>query len=213
MRRPLWIFQSRLALQGLPVLSTSDNPLLILASRSPRRKELLQEAGYHFEVVPPGDAAEGGVIAGETSVDMVARLARQKAADVVGRVAQGVVLACDTIAECDGRILGKPVDRAHARRMLELLRGREHRVLSGMCLWPAPDGTPSVRVAVSKLFMDPLGDADVQDYIDSGAWEGKAGAFGYQDRLGWIHILSGSESNVVGLPLELLSEMLATLRT
>jgi septum formation protein len=73
------------------------------------------------------------------------------------------------------------------------------------------DNPPLIRVAVSKLRMDKLSDAQLDEYIASGQWEGKAGAFGYQDRLGWVHIVEGSESNVVGLPMELLGEMLAEL--
>jgi septum formation protein len=92
--------------------------------------------------------------------------------------------------------------------MLHALRGREHRVLSGLCLWKVPGGEPRVRVAVTRLRLDPLADAEIDDYLASGAWRGKAGAFGYQDRLGWVHVLEGSHSNVVGLPLELLREML-----
>ena len=70
------------------------------------------------------------------------------------------------------------------------------------------EGAPLIRVAVTKLRMDPLTDAQLDEYLASGQWEGKAGAFGYQDRLGWVHIVEGSESNVVGLPMELLAEML-----
>jgi septum formation protein len=93
--------------------------------------------------------------------------------------------------------------------MLELLRGREHHVYSGVCLWRRPDDTTLVEVAVTRLRMDPFSDAQLEDYLQSGLWEGKAGAFGYQDRHGWLHIEEGSESNVVGLPLELVQEMLA----
>jgi septum formation protein len=182
---------------------------LILASRSPRRQELLQEAGYAFEVVPPSESAECGVCSGETPVELVARLAHQKAADVVRRIDCGLVLACDTVAECEGQILGKPVDEAHARQMLTLLSGRLHRVFSGVCLWEVPDGAPRVRVALTTLRMDPLGPNQLDEYLASGQWEGKAGAFGYQDRLGWVHIVEGSETNVVGLPMELLGEMVA----
>jgi septum formation protein len=92
--------------------------------------------------------------------------------------------------------------------MLRALRGNAHRVFSGLCLWQIPDGEPKVRVAVTHLFMDPLSDAAIEEYLASGDWEGKAGAFGYQDRLGWVRVTEGSESNVVGLPLELLAEML-----
>jgi septum formation protein len=184
---------------------------LVLASSSPRRQELLREAGYAFEVIPPDPQAECGVCSGESPPELVARLAWQKAADVAARITQGVVLGCDTVAECQGQILGKPDDEAHARRMLELLRGREHRVYSGLCVWPVP-GRPEVRVAATVLRMAALGDPQIDEYLDSGLWEGKAGAFGYQDRLGWLDVVSGSESNVVGLPLELLTEMLAHCR-
>jgi septum formation protein len=182
---------------------------LILASRSPRRRELLTEAGYAFEVIPAAQTAECGVCSGENPEQMVARLARQKAADVAGRVSSGLILGCDTVAECGGQILGKPADATQARQMLRLLRGREHRVLTGICLWRKPGPGPLVRVAVTRLRMDPLDDEQIDRYLAGGDWEGKAGAFGYQDRLGWIHVLEGSESNVVGLPLELLAEMLA----
>ncbi len=120
-----------------------------------------------------------------------------------------IIVACDTVAECLGQILGKPNDREHARRMLERLSGREHHVYSGLCLWPLPAGPARVGVARTTLRMDTLDEAQIAEYLDSGQWEGKAGAFGYQDRVGWLHIVEGSESNVIGLPLELFAEMLA----
>jgi septum formation protein len=186
-------------------------PTLILASRSPRRRELLAEAGYQFEVCLPDDGAECGVCDGENPAQMVARLAYQKAADVVRRLSAGIVIGCDTVAECNGQILGKPVDLDHARRMLQSLSGQEHHVFSGLCVWRIPDPQPVVEVAITRLRMDPLTDAQLEDYLASGQWEGKAGAFGYQDQLGWVHILEGSPSNVVGLPMELLAEVLGRL--
>ena len=181
---------------------------LILASRSPRRRELLAEFGYQFDVIPPSEASEDAPCRGESPREFVARMARQKAADVAGRVDAGWVLGCDTVAECDGRILGKPDDENHARAMLQTLSGREHRVFSGLCLWKVPDGNPVVRVAVTLLRMDRLSDEQLDEYLAGGRWKGKAGAFGYQDRLGWVHVSEGSASNVVGLPMELLAEML-----
>jgi septum formation protein len=189
--------------------ATASKPKLILASRSPRRRELLAEAGYPFEVIPPGELAECGRSSGESAAEFVARLAYRKAADVAGRIQRGLIVACDTVAECEGRILGKPSDEDHARHMLQTLRGREHRVLSGLCVWEQPGGKSDVRVEVTVLRMDPLSDAQIDDYLAAGAWQSKAGAFGYQDRLGWVHVIQGSESNVVGLPLELLAKMLA----
>jgi septum formation protein len=105
-------------------------PRIILASSSPRRRQLLDRAGYTFEVIPPAPSAECGVCSRETPPEMVARLALQKAADVAHRVAEGIVIGCDTVAECRGHILGKPRDREHAREMLTLLSGRDHHVYS-----------------------------------------------------------------------------------
>jgi len=184
------------------------HPRLILASRSPRRRQLLAEAGYRFQVIPPSRQAERGGHAAEDAAQLVARLARRKAADVARRVAKGLILGCDTVAEHDGRILGKPRGQADARRMLHALRGQHHRVLTGVCLWRQPDSWHQVRVAVTRLWMEPLSDRQIEEYLASGAWQGKAGAFGLQDRLGWVRVVEGSESNVVGLPLELLAEML-----
>nr|VFK61075.1 MAG: septum formation protein [Candidatus Kentron sp. TUN] len=181
---------------------------IILASQSPRRRQLLANAGYDFITIPPGESAESGVYSGELPDKMVMRLARQKAFDVVMRVERGIVLGCDTVAECCGRILGKPSDVEHAREMLQLLQGNEHRVLSGVCLWEVETSRHAVEVAVTQLVMEPLSDNRIEDYLASGQWQGKAGAFGYQDGHDWLRVLEGSESNVVGLPLELLREML-----
>lgn len=187
----------------------SCNAKLILASRSPRRRELMTEAGYRFEVQVPDESAECGVCSGENPAQMVARLAYQKAANVARRLESGIVVGCDTVAECQGQVLGKPVDVVDARRMLDALSGREHRVLSGLCVWKLPDPEPRIEVAVTRLRMDRLSPQQLDEYLAGGQWEGKAGAFGYQDRLGWVHIVEGSPSNVVGLPMELLAQMLA----
>lgn len=181
---------------------------LILASSSPRRRQLLAEAGYAFEVVPPPASAECGVCSSETPPQLVARLARQKAASVAQETSAGIVIGCDTVAECCGQILGKPRGREDARQMLTLLSGREHRVYSGLCLWSRPDDVQRMEVDVTRLVMDQLTREQLDEYLASEAWEGKAGAFGYQDGLDWVHIVEGSESNVVGLPMELLARML-----
>ena len=190
-------------------------PKLILASQSPRRRELLAAAGYEFEVCPPSDAAECGASMGETPQQLVVRLARQKAADVARRVGEGLVIGCDTVVECNGQILGKPSDEEHARAMLKALGGQKHRVLSGLCLMRVSGQQNSgeireaaVRVAVTTLRMDNLTSQHLEQYLAGGKWKGKAGAFGYQDGLDWVHVVEGSESNVVGLPMELLAEML-----
>ncbi|MBM4003976.1 MAG: septum formation protein Maf [Planctomycetes bacterium] len=183
-------------------------PKLILASQSPRRRQLMLEAGYTFEVIAPDPSAECGVCSRETPPELVARLALQKAANVAPSIATGIVIGCDTVAECAGQILGKPENREHAQSMLQRLSGRVHHVYSGICLWRRPDNRQRLDVAVSRLRMDGLSESQLQEYLDSNAWEGKAGAFGFQDGLEWVKLLEGSPSNVVGLPMELLARML-----
>ena len=192
------------------VISMSEQShRLILASQSPQRRTLLTDVGYTFDVIAPSDGAECGVCSGETPSELVARLSRQKAGDVAERIEAGIVLGCDTVAECAGRILGKPRDADHARQMLTLLRGRVHHVYSGLCLWRRPADSVLVKVDTTKLKMAEITDNELDAYVESDAWIGKAGGFGYQDRPEWLEILAGSESNVIGLPLELLGQMLS----
>ncbi|MBQ6107832.1 MAG: septum formation protein Maf, partial [Thermoguttaceae bacterium] len=190
-----------------------QNRKIILASNSPRRRELMTQAGFCFQVLPadgnvetPYDPAKF-----KSPADYVSREALLKAQNVARRFPEEdlVVIGCDTVAVCAGEILGKPSDRADAERMLRLLSGSEHEVISGLCLLnPAlPDAT-LVESVVTRLVMDQLSDEDLQAYLDSNQWQGKAGAFGYQDGIAWLHILSGTESNVVGLPIERLEELL-----
>jgi septum formation protein len=181
---------------------------LILASSSPRRRDLLRYGGFQFDVIPP-DGVDETELPGETPERVVVRLARDKAASVARSVRRGLVLGCDSVVECNGSILGKPRDLEHARQILCALSGQEHRVLTGLCLWPVPESTPDVRVARTRLYMDPLSPEQLDEYLAGGQWEGKAGAFGYQDGLNWVRVLEGSGTNVVGLPMELLAEMLA----
>ncbi len=196
----------------MPAFDCPENRL-ILASRSPRRRQLMSDAGYRFEVCPADESVEDGVNLSLPPDQLVAELARRKAEEVVSRgnptVRPGdLVLGCDTVAEVDGHILGKPTGRDDARRMLQSLRGRTHRVLSGVCLWKVGQARPMVEVDRTILRMDLIQDRQLEAYLDSGQWEGKAGAFGYQDQIEWIHVLQGSESNVVGLPMELFAGML-----
>ena len=182
---------------------------IILASSSPRRRELLAKAGIAFRVLEPDPTAECGICSRETPPEMVARLAYQKAANVVEKITQGLVIACDTVAECMGQILGKPNNREHARQMLTRLRGRPHAVYSGVCVWDKASSRRSVRVDVSRLNMEPISDEKLEAYLDTDLWIGKAGSFGFQDGPDWIQLLEGSATNVVGLPMEVLAEMLA----
>lgn len=125
--------------------------------------------------------------------------------------AEGTILACDTLSEIDGQTLGKPIDREDAERMMRLLSGRIHRVVTGVCLWQRPEFEPVLADEESILEMETLDEEFLAWYLDSGLWRGKAGACGFQDERLPLRLLTGSPSNVVGLPLELVREMLAGL--
>ncbi len=183
---------------------------IVLASQSPRRRELLAAAGYQFDIILPSETAECGICSRETTPELVARLAYQKALDVGRRVeGDAIVIACDTVADIMGRVLGKPEHRRHAEEMLRLLSGRRHSVYSGLCVYPVPRGEPQVQVEKSELDMLPLSDQQIQEYLDSEAWLGKSGAFGYQDGHPWLQLVSGTADNVVGLPVDTLRRLLA----
>ena len=182
---------------------------LILASQSPRRKSLMHEYGYSFLVHPPSDTAEGGICSGETPPELVVRLAKQKAEDVAKQYEHAVIIGCDTVAECMGTVLGKPVDIDDARRMLTMLRGKDHRVLSGLCIWKRPSDKVTLKLDITTLHMDEVTDSQIEAYLATDKWQGKAGAFGYQDGWDWLHVIQGSETNVIGLPMEVLADALS----
>ena len=177
----------------------------ILASASPRRKQLLAELIPQFEIIP----AKGEEVLpdGCTPTQAVQILARQKAEEIVSQpIAQGkAVLGADTVVVYDGEILGKPKNKADANRMLNLLSGQTHEVLTGVCIaYPQADGSYqyTTSVACTKVVFLPLSQAYIDAYIDSGSPMDKAGAYGIQDG-GLVERIEGSFSNVVGLPVEL----------
>jgi septum formation protein len=196
-------------MRDLPRAALPTGEPLILASGSPRRAQLLSAAGYEFTVQVAGDAAECGVCSRETAPEMVARYAYRKAADIASRNDSGLILAADTVASCVGQILGKPRDQQHAESILRTLSGRRHDVFSGICLWSVESQRCVVDAVRTELEMQSLSESMLHDYLESMMWEGKAGAFGYQDGNDWLRVLNGgSESNVVGLPMERLAELL-----
>ena len=184
-----------------PSLKTS----LILASQSPRRRQLLTEAGFNFTVKAPSDAIERGICSSCSPEDTVLEGAFLKARAIAKGVDQGLILAADTVAECRGEVLGKPNDRDHAQRMLRLMSGKTHRVLTGVCLWDRPSNRRVCFLEQTVLKMDELSTEQLDNILESDSWVGKAGGFGYQDGLDWLHVQSGLESNVVGLPVEKLA--------
>ena len=177
-------------------------PPLILASQSPRRRQLLTEHGFVHTVDPPHDSVERGICSHCSPEELVLEAALLKAAAIAKNHESGLILAADTVAECRGEILGKPRDREHAEAMLRRMSGQRHRVLTGVCLWLCGSNRHSVHLEQSVLHMDRLTDQQLEQFLDSDEWIGKAGAFGYQDGLDWVHIEDGLASTVVGLPVE-----------
>ncbi|WP_406699827.1 Maf family protein [Singulisphaera sp. Ch08] len=180
---------------------------LILASASPRRKQLLTEAGYTIEV-DPSDIDEPEPEAGTLAVDYVAMLAWRKASAVARRRGDGLVLAADTACAVEGEILNKPLDRADAERMIRLQEGRDTEVLTGVCLYRAERDQWVGAVEVSVVRFRVLDDAERRAFLDSNRWAGKAGAYGVQDRDPFVSVARGSFTNVVGLPMERLAALL-----
>lgn len=175
---------------------------LILASQSPRRRELLSLYGIPF-VVEPSQADEGHATG--TGRERVVQLARIKCAEVADRHPGRMVLAADTLVCVDNAVLGKPVDEADAARMLRLLSGRAHQVYTGVCL-RLPDGREWCEADETNVTFMPLTDELIRRYVATGEPADKAGAYAIQGAAGvFISHIEGSPSNVIGLPLGLLT--------
>jgi septum formation protein len=172
---------------------------LILASGSPRRKALLSGVGLRFDIVESGvDEARHQ---GESARDYALRAAREKALSVSIRIADALVLAADTVVECDGVIFVKPCDGDDARRMLAALSGRTHTVITAYAL--ASDGAIiELEPVASQVTFRPLDDAEIYDYVATGEPMDKAGAYGIQGSgADFIAEVVGSRDNVMGLPV------------
>ena len=181
--------------------------VLVLASASPRRRQLLTDSGYRFEV-DPSEVDEPEPDLQTPVVDYVSWLSWRKAAVVATRRQAGLILGADTACSVEGEILNKPVDRDDAERMIRLQEGREIEVVTGICLYRADrrEWVGSAEVSVCSCRV--LTDEERREYLDSGLWEGKAGAYGVQDNDPFVTVVRGSWSNVVGLPMERLAEIL-----
>jgi len=179
---------------------------LVLASASPRRLDLLRQIGIEPARVAPADIDETAAKA-ELPVAYARRMARAKAAAVVGGTGE-IVLAADTVVACGRRILPKADTVESARACLDLLSGRRHRVLGAVCI-VGPDGTRRERLVESVVRFKRLSTAEIDGYLSSGEWHGKAGGYAIQGRAAsFVSFLSGSYSNVVGLPLFEVTQML-----
>lgn len=191
---------------------TPAPPLLILASASPRRRELLAGLGMRFEVEPA--EADEAIHAGESPEAASQRIAAEKASVVGARRPAGLVLAADTLVVVDRpdgpQVLGKPRGREEARGMLRSLSGREHRVLTGIAL-RAPGGGIFTDVAETRVRFSRLEDRWIDWYVRTGEPDDKAGAYGVQGAAAlFVERIDGSWTNVVGLPLERLPALFAS---
>lgn len=171
---------------------------LILASSSPRRVDLLAMAGIVPDNIVPADIDETP-LKDELPQHLCVRLARAKAEKVASEHPGAIVLGADTVVACGRRDLGKPVDEADARRMLERLSGRRHKVFGGLCVIGA-GGKATTRLCATTVAFRRLSMADIDAYIESREWEGKAGGYAVQGLAArYVKFISGSHSNIVGL--------------
>jgi septum formation protein len=186
---------------------------LWLASTSPRRAEILQAVGWPFRSQAPN--VDETRAAGEGPVDYVKRLARQKAAAVATQLTEGLVLGADTVVVIDEEILGQPRDANDARRMLQLLRGKWHQVLTGAALVRAgTEGCAIVDHEVTRVRFSQMSDQEIAWYIGTGEPFGKAGAYGVQGRAAlFVAEIQGDYFNIVGLPIRLVYELIGKLKT
>jgi septum formation protein len=178
----------------------SERPRLILASASPRRLDLLAQIGITPDAVDPAHVDESP-LKGELPVQHAMRLAAEKAEAVAARHPGAAILSGDTVVAAGRRILPKAEDAATARACLKLLSGRRHRVLSAVTLVDAA-GTTRHRLSTSIVLFKPFHPREIDAYVDSGEWHGKAGGYAIQGKAAaLIRWMSGSPSGVIGLPL------------
>jgi len=201
----------RLAPPHNPATQTAvseDPPRLILASASPRRQLLLREAGYHF-IIHPANIDEERYPVGYLPSDFAKFLAEAKADAVAAQFPNDIILAADTVVAFGDRLLGKPRDAADAKRMLELLSGTTHIVITGVAVQrKIANFRKSARV-MSAVRMRQLFPNEIARYVASNEWEGKAGGYGIQDADPFVTRVSGSHRNIVGLPMTVTIQLLS----
>lgn len=189
------------------VVSRASRPKFVLASASPRRLDLLRQIGVEPDAVDPPDLDETPLEREPPHIH-AERLARDKAVLVAERHGDAVVLAADTVVACGRRILPKAETEAQARKCLDLLSGRRHRVYGGVALL-SPNRKLAQRTVQTIVTFKRLEPQEVEAYIDSGEWRGKAGGYAIQGRAAsFVRWIGGSYSNVVGLPLFEVSSLL-----
>ena len=171
---------------------------IILASASPRRKELLSQIGITFEIIK---AEKEEHITSSIPTEVVKELSMQKAKEVAAKCDGSIIIGADTIVAMEGQILGKPKDRADAMRMLRLLQGKKHQVITGVTVLLGSTNTLSF-AEVTDVSLYPMTDAQIERYIATKEPMDKAGAYGIQGRFAaYVRGIEGDYNNVVGLPI------------
>jgi len=188
-------------------VNNNNQMTIILASNSPRRKDLLHQIGIDFSI-DPADVDER-VLPSEVPEGYAVRVALDKARLAAARAAAGIVIAADTIVVVDDEILGKPTDANDAERMLKMLSGKVHRVITGLAVMDAATGKTLTRTSITRVWFRRLAPQEIASYIATGEPLDKAGAYGIQERGALlVDKIDGCYFNVVGLPLSLLGELL-----
>jgi septum formation protein len=182
---------------------------LILASASPRRRELMRQHGYDVTIIPPPHEEPTDLGERLPPSHLARELSRFKANSVRSMIERGIILAGDTVVALEDRIFGKPTDREDARSIISAIAGTTHHVITGVTLLDASTDETLTRHDSTAVTMRRLSDDELEAYLDTGAWEGKAGAYGIQDRGdAFVTKVEGSFTNVVGFPMELVGQML-----
>jgi septum formation protein len=189
---------------------TGAAPRLVLASASPRRRELLAQIGVRVDLVDPADVDEGPLRL-ELPAKLARRLALAKAEGIAARHADAYVLGADTVVACGRRILPKAESNTEAQSCLQMLSGRRHRVFGGVAVI-APGGATRARVVTTIVSFKSLSGDEIESYLESDEWRGKAGGYAIQGRAAsFVRFINGSYSNVVGLPLYEVTQILTGL--
>ena len=193
-------------------MDASDAPVMILASSSPRRRQLLTDAGYSFDVVDPPVGEPDDRHDKMLPSQQAEALAYFKVRSVWREWPNRRVLAADTVVAVGGQVLGKPTGPDDARRMLQKLSDGRHCVITGVAILDPPDQR-LIASDMTYITMRQMSGEEIDDYIASGEWEGKAGAYAIQETADrFVTAVEGSFTNVVGLPMELVEQMLSELR-